>query len=361
MSNNQSRQGPFPKMHLVRYIAPLAIIVLAIIFFLPKITSLGNYVLVIKEMSKMIILLAAVAKVCSFFANGYLLKELVKFENAHISILRGSLIINAAGSVGLVAGGWLSAAAATYFWVSKNNDVTEGAVLAGVMPQALNNIILTVLSALGMIYLLINHQQLSHAQIIVYSVIFFLVGLSVFLIFFGIRHEKSVMKIVLKIASFVMRIFRRPYHEEKIRNVASNILSNLRLLSNRGWVRPTIGAVLYVVFDILVLYLFFMAADYQVKIGVLISGYSLALLLARGAFFLPGGIGLIESSMIAIYSSLGVPSSVSIAVVLAYRLISFWIPSIIGFPTMAWLGKGPYKRLEQFKNNAVTPENEITP
>lgn len=347
-------------MHLVRYIVPLTIIVLAIIFFLPRITALGNYLLVIREMSKIIVFFAAVAKVCSFLANGYLLKELVKFENAHISILRGSLIINAAGSVGLVAGGWLSAAAATYFWVSKNNDVTEGAVLAGVMPQALNNIILALLSALGMIYLLVNHQQLSHAQIIIYSVIFFFVGLSVFLIFFGIRHEKAVMKIVLNIASFVMRLFHRPYEEEKIRNVVSNILSNLRLLSNRGWIKPTIGAVLFVVFDILVLYLFFLAADYPVKIGVMISGYSLALLLGRGAFFLPGGIGLIESSMIAFYSTLGVPGSVSIAVVLSYRLISFWIPSILGFPTMAWLGKGNNKS-RKLKNEVITPENKITP
>ena len=358
MNNNQNRQGPFPKMHMVRYIVPLIIIVLAIVFFLPKITALGNYVLVIKEMSKIIVFLAVVAKVCSFLGNGYLLKELVKFENAHISIWRGSLIINSAASVGLVAGGWLSAAAATYFWVAKNNDVTEGAVLAGVMPQALNNILLTLLSAIGMIYLLINHQQLSNAQIIIYSVIFFLVGFSVFLIFFGIKHEKKVIKIVLKIAAFIMHLLRRQYDEQKIKNVASNILSNLRLLSNRGWIRPTIGAALYVGFDILILYLFFLAADYPVKLGVMISGYGLALLLGRGAFFLPGGIGLVESSMIAIYSTLGVPGSVSIAVVLAYRLFSFWIPSILGFPTIALLRRGSYKKQSQVKNSDVSPEGE---
>jgi hypothetical protein len=41
--------------------------------------------------------------------------------------------------------------------------------------------------------------------------------------------------------------------------------------------------------------------------------------------------------MVALYDKLGVPDAVSVIVVLAYRLISFWIPTIIGFPLTFYL------------------------
>ena len=36
--------------------------------------------------------------------------------------------------------------------------------------------------------------------------------------------------------------------------------------------------------------------------------------------------------MVAIYEGLGVPSAVSVVVILGYRLISFWIPTLLGLP-----------------------------
>jgi len=52
------------------------------------------------------------------------------------------------------------------------------------------------------------------------------------------------------------------------------------------------------------------------------------------AFIVPGGIGVIESTMTGIYTSLGVPSSITVVVVLAYRVLSFWLPLLLGFPVV---------------------------
>jgi glycosyltransferase 2 family protein len=41
--------------------------------------------------------------------------------------------------------------------------------------------------------------------------------------------------------------------------------------------------------------------------------------------------------MVAIYTSMGVPTGLSVVVILGYRLFSFWLPSIIGFGVIEYL------------------------
>jgi hypothetical protein len=41
--------------------------------------------------------------------------------------------------------------------------------------------------------------------------------------------------------------------------------------------------------------------------------------------------------MVGLYISLGVPGPTAVLVVLAYRGVSFWLPTLIGFPFAAWL------------------------
>lgn len=103
-----------------------------------------------------------------------------------------------------------------------------------------------------------------------------------------------------------------------------------------GWRRALLGSAYNVGFDMLTLFLIFVAADHTVSAGVLLAGYALPVLLGRISI-LPGGLGIIEATMIALYSGLGVPATVAILVVLSYRLLSFWIPTMIGFPLVAYL------------------------
>ena len=55
------------------------------------------------------------------------------------------------------------------------------------------------------------------------------------------------------------------------------------------------------------------------------------------AALLPGGGASSRASMLAILTTLGVEHSAAIVAVLAYRLVSFWIPALIGLPLAAAL------------------------
>ena len=89
-----------------------------------------------------------------------------------------------------------------------------------------------------------------------------------------------------------------------------------------------LGAVAYWGFDIAVLGVCFHAFGSVVPVAVLVMGYFLGTL---GSLLpLPGGIGGVEGGMIAAFVAFGVPAGSALIAVLAYRAISFWLPTLPG-------------------------------
>jgi uncharacterized membrane protein YbhN (UPF0104 family) len=89
-----------------------------------------------------------------------------------------------------------------------------------------------------------------------------------------------------------------------------------------------LGAVGYWGFDIAVLGLSFRAFGTVVPVAVLIMGYFLGTL---GSLLpLPGGIGGVEGGMIGAFVAFSVPADRAVIAVLAYRAISFWLPTLPG-------------------------------
>ena len=89
-----------------------------------------------------------------------------------------------------------------------------------------------------------------------------------------------------------------------------------------------LGAVAYWGFDIAVLGVCFHAFGTIVPVAVLVVSYFLGTL---GSLLpLPGGIGGVEGGMIGAFIAFGVPGRTAIIAVLAYRAISFWLPTLPG-------------------------------
>jgi uncharacterized membrane protein YbhN (UPF0104 family) len=89
-----------------------------------------------------------------------------------------------------------------------------------------------------------------------------------------------------------------------------------------------LGAVGYWAFDIAVLGVCFRAFGTVVPVAVVIMGYFLGTL---GSLLpLPGGIGGVEGGMIGAFAAFGVSPDRAVIAVLAYRAISFWLPTLPG-------------------------------
>jgi uncharacterized membrane protein YbhN (UPF0104 family) len=88
------------------------------------------------------------------------------------------------------------------------------------------------------------------------------------------------------------------------------------------------GIVGYWAWDNLVLWATFHAIGYAPSISVILLAYLIGQL--GGLLPIPGGIGGIDGGLIGTFIVFGTPAAAATAAVLAYRIILFWIPLILG-------------------------------
>src|SRR3954452_16169644 len=90
------------------------------------------------------------------------------------------------------------------------------------------------------------------------------------------------------------------------------------------------GAIGYWAFDNLALLAAYAAVGYTPALSIVLMGYLIGQL---GELLpLPGGVGGIDGGLIGVLVLYGAPVAPTVAAVLAYRLILFWIPLILGAP-----------------------------
>jgi uncharacterized membrane protein YbhN (UPF0104 family) len=98
------------------------------------------------------------------------------------------------------------------------------------------------------------------------------------------------------------------------------------------------GAIGYWAFDNAVLWATFHAVGVTVPLTVVLMGYLIGQL--GGLLPIPGGVGGIDGGLIGTLIVYGAPAAATAAAVLAYRLILFWLPLILGSVAFANLRRG---------------------
>jgi uncharacterized membrane protein YbhN (UPF0104 family) len=99
--------------------------------------------------------------------------------------------------------------------------------------------------------------------------------------------------------------------------------------------RVLAGSVGYWAFDNAVLWATFHAFGISLPLTVVLMGYLIGQL--GGLLPIPGGIGGIDGGLIGTLIVYGAPAAATAAAVLAYRLILFWLPLIVGAVAFAAL------------------------
>ena len=331
-----------PAWRWLRDLVTLLLVGLAVHLILPQIATLEHSLQVIKGMTWWAVALAAGAQVVSYLGSGVLLQAIAAMTGDRLSVVRSTLITTASYSIGLVAGGMVSGGAATYRWVHGSGVSAEGALLAGWLPALVYDGALLFVSIFGLIYLLIVHE-LTALQALSFGLILLILSLLAVAIVWGTHHRPWLTDLVTRLAGRWAAMRRRSYDPAPTQASVGRLFDAWDRLGGGGWRGPALGAAINTLFDMLTLYLIFIAAGHRVSPAVLLAGYGLPLLLGK-APLLPGGVGIVESTMTALYTSLGVPNAVAVVVVLIYRFFSFWLPSLVGFPLIPYLqrvARGP--------------------
>ena len=91
-------------------------------------------------------------------------------------------------------------------------------------------------------------------------------------------------------------------------------------------------------FDNAVLWATFNAFGESPDLVAILLGYRIGQL--GGLLPLPGGIGGIDGGLVGTLIVDGAPADLTVAAVLAYRVILFWLPLVAGAPAFASLRRG---------------------
>ncbi len=314
----------------------LVVLGLAVYFILPQVAVLEESLEVIKAMALWAVGLSIIFQVLSYIGSGYLLRSILEIAHQKLTLWRSTLIILGSYSIGMVAGGLIGTTAVIYHWTSESKGSIEGATLASVFLPQFNTFMLIVFSFFGLARLVIV-RSLTQAQLVGFLVVLIILALLIGGAALVVRFRAQAVNMITYFSGKVTQWLRKPFDPRGIQREADNLYDAWDALRQGAWHRPLIGAFLNTAFDMLTLYFLFLAAGVNIGVGMLLAGYGLPLLLGKVAFILPGGVGVVESSMVALYSGLGIAPATAVVVVLGYRLISFWIPTILGFPIAAYL------------------------
>ena len=138
-----------------------------------------------------------------------------------------------------------------------------------------------------------------------------------------------VLVLFLLLPRYVDRIVRRVrpgrLHTFLIETAAS-VRDTKRLVFHPDW--RIVGAIGYLWFDIAVLFACFAAAGHVPPLAPVVLAYQIGYL--SNFIPVPGGIGVLDGSMIGMLVLYGVGGTVATAATLVYHAISLWVPAVWG-------------------------------
>jgi len=325
----EGHEEPQSALHILRVVPIVVVLGLLVHFVLPRIDTITSALQTLRTMKPWAVVMAFAMEVLSYIANGALLQSIVALMGERISLRRSAAIEVGAGTVAVVAAGALGFGASIYRWTRNSGLSQRTAMLASWVPSVFDSITL-VLFGLMSAGALLFHHDLSRttlvALIVVVSVLVVIIGTIVVLL---ARNEW-----LIALSTFAARTIQKikpSVDDVRFVESAQRAASTWHSLKGGGWIRPGLCSLLVLTFDFLCLRYALLAAGAHPQFTVILAGYGVPLLLGR-ASFIPGGIAVTEVAMAAVLSGLGIPGAIAVVAVLVYRLISFWIPALIGIP-----------------------------
>jgi glycosyltransferase 2 family protein len=161
-------------------------------------------------------------------------------------------------------------------------------------------------------------------------------------------NRKFANKVIKWFLKIIKRIFKKRHSK-----IEQKLLDAVEGFQNSMWAMITDRKVLmygipisFLIWgmEILRVYIVFFAFHVQAPLSMIAAVFVIATLIGMIPF-IPGGLGAVDAIMIILYSSVGIPPSVSAAATIVERLISFWMTSILGLTILPYYGAEAVEKL----------------
>ncbi|MGV8143768.1 MAG: UPF0104 family protein [Methanothermobacter sp.] len=181
---------------------------------------------------------------------------------------------------------------------------------------------------------------------LIISVIILVVGFTIGL--YMSINQNAGEKVTRWIVKVIKRFSKKDHSklESKALNALNGFQNSIRILiKNRKILLYALPLSFFIWFvEIIRLYIIFLAFNTPVSLELIAAVFVIAALIGLVPA-LPGGMGAVDGMMIILFSAAGIPPSIGAAATIIERLISFWMPTIIGTLLIPYFGSGVMDQL----------------
>ncbi len=233
----------------------------------------------------------------------------------------------------LVSTGGLSGFAVRMYFFMRNGVRSSTAVTISLVQTFLTNAVLMLFVAVGFAYLFKSGNLQGVALLTVGIVLALALVLAVGIVML-LLHRQVRRRTLFVLAEatnwFLHRFFpRRKPARVRIWRFQRNLNHGIEFLlqRKRSMILPTLWIFLDWAVTLLILWGAFVAVNYPIPLSWVVVGFAVGIVLSLISL-VPGGLGVMEGSMAAIFASLSVPFETAVVAVLIYRLAYYVLPMI---------------------------------
>jgi len=271
---------------------------------------------------------------------------LKKGMNYQISLPRAYLIyLSSTFFVNLIPPAAISGEIAKIYFVDKSTPDArfDKTAAAGLMSRILETMPTAAVVIIGVAYLALYYN------IPGWALAFCFIVAGVFILIAALALAVMLDNPLLRRTSarafrLLGRIFRRhdfSARAEHIDLVLQQFDVSLRSITGRPLLVIAALSLIFIAWclDMAVAYLAFLTVEYHVSALLVVTIFSIIVILQLLPTFLPGGLGLIDALMTVLYLALGVPRDAAAGATIMIRLITLWFLTILGAVVSVYLVK----------------------
>lgn len=236
--------------------------------------------------------------------------------------------------------------------LGKETGTSKAECFAGVVSQRMLNMFpFLIIGGLGVGLLFLRSEvRLETWQIIGLAFSIFLAfGLFGMTIYFYVKKDKlslfvhSAIRFLAPFIGFVKKGFDHQAYSDAVERSIDSFHGGLKNISHNrdGVLKATLLSFMGWVFDILAIYAVFLSlGEPDIHISILIITYTVSMMSSWLPLFLPGGLGIVDVTMAELFIFSGVSPEVALAAAWLYRLVSYWLNTVVG-AFYLWLSLKP--------------------
>jgi uncharacterized protein (TIRG00374 family) len=234
----------------------------------------------------------------------------------------------------LLSTGGLSGFALRMYFFTRRGIASGTALLISLAQTVMTNFTLLAFVLAGCLYLYSAHPLRGYALVVVAALLVLVVAAAIIAAFLLLRARwrRRTLFYLAQSAHWVMHrvLPHRTPPRTHIWRYQFNLNRGIEFLlsQKRQMVAPFFFILLDWVFTILILHTAFLALHFPVRLSFVVVGFAVGITLSYTTL-IPGGLGIMEGSMAAIFAGLGVPYETAIVAALVYRCAYYVMPLII--------------------------------